>query len=217
MATEIFSLNGSRTASNRNHAVNGKSAAPTRRSARTRVGASTPGSRVPGADFPVTPLSLLERAFTLIELLVVIAIIAILAAILMPVLHSAEIRAQEVQCINNLKQLEGGGFTYSQDNADVMLPNAVLGAGAGTNVSWCGEEAESISSPVDANTNVALYQDSILGPYLGGQIAVYHCPGDTVPSPNGPRIRSYSMNCQMGALYGPVQSVCASENPGYVY
>ena len=44
-------------------------------------------------------------AFTLIELLVVIAIIAILAALLLPVLASAKGNAIRVACINDLKQL----------------------------------------------------------------------------------------------------------------
>jgi len=52
------------------------------------------------------PLSVARRlAFTLVELLVVIAIIGILIAILMPVISSAKLRAYEVQCANNLRQL----------------------------------------------------------------------------------------------------------------
>lgn len=61
-------------------------------------------------------------AFTLIELLVVIAIIAILAAILLPVLSQSEERGKRTRCMSNLKQIAEGALVYANDNKDVVLP-----------------------------------------------------------------------------------------------
>src|SRR5277367_3046069 len=70
-----------------------------------------------------------RNAFTLIELLVVIAIIAILAAMLLPALAAAKRRAQQISCINNLKQLGLGFMLYVPDYADTMPSDASHGAG----------------------------------------------------------------------------------------
>jgi len=65
-----------------------------------------------------------KGAFTLIELLVVIAIIAILAGVLLPVLHQAQIRGETAACIDHQKQLGTAFVMYANDNSDYCVGNA---------------------------------------------------------------------------------------------
>jgi prepilin-type N-terminal cleavage/methylation domain-containing protein/prepilin-type processing-associated H-X9-DG protein len=59
-----------------------------------------------------------RTGFTLIELLVVVAIIAILAAMLLPVLARAREQAARAVCLGNLKQLILISLMYAQDNEE---------------------------------------------------------------------------------------------------
>jgi len=54
--------------------------------------------------------------FTLIELLVVISIIAVLIAILIPMLSTAREHGQRVVCLSNLRQLTLAWITYAEEN-----------------------------------------------------------------------------------------------------
>jgi prepilin-type N-terminal cleavage/methylation domain-containing protein len=66
----------------------------------------------------------IEKGFTLIELLVVIATIAILAALLLPVLNAAKDKARRTTCLSNLRQISAGIRMYSDDANDTSPSSA---------------------------------------------------------------------------------------------
>jgi prepilin-type N-terminal cleavage/methylation domain-containing protein/prepilin-type processing-associated H-X9-DG protein len=145
-------------------------------------------------------------SFTLIELLVVIAIIAILAALLLPVLQKAKIKAQGIQCMNNTRQLCLAWTMYAGDNNDRLVLNQNLGGTGSTNYHcWVNGWLDwGLSS---ANTNTSFLTDpnnAELAGYIARNASVYKCPADNFLSIAqhsagwDKRVRSISMNYWMG-------------------
>jgi prepilin-type N-terminal cleavage/methylation domain-containing protein len=154
-----------------------------------------------------------KRGFTLIELLVVIAIIAILAAMLLPALSMAKQQAQAVQCLNNGNQLGKAWNLYAGDNNDACVNNF------GINETEADESVYQDTwvldvmdwSTANQNTNTALLQEGLLGPYMSKSVGCYRCPSDVflsqaqIQAKFQARARSYSMNNFLGHF-----SHCAS-------
>ena len=126
----------------------------------------------------------------------VIAIIAILAALLLPALARAKAKAEAVTCSNNIQQLSLAWVLYAGDNEDRLVNNHGVPETLARRQTWANNVQDWQSS--DDNTNLVYLTDSKLGPYAGRSAKVYKCPSDRESAPNGPRIRSMSMNCLVG-------------------
>jgi prepilin-type N-terminal cleavage/methylation domain-containing protein len=146
-----------------------------------------------------------KRAFTLIELLVVIAIIAILAALLLPVLSRAKESSRRLGCASNLRQLDLACKMYSSENGGELVSCWPLGSGGFpvNPYSWCPGWA-CYSQPRPAYGSDPEYNCTNLYSLQHGAIwrsvksaAVYRCPSDTRSLGGLPVLRSYSMNSWM--------------------
>ena len=147
------------------------------------------------------------RAFTLIELLVVIAIIAILAALLLPVLNKAKARGLGIACTSNSKQLGLAWHLYADDNAGRLVNNGVFNGWGTYSGPQTGQPIETpnwVYGMMDWTTspditNSQLIANGQLFPYVQ-QAKIYKCPADQYLSPPqaasgfAQRVRSVSMN-----------------------
>jgi prepilin-type N-terminal cleavage/methylation domain-containing protein/prepilin-type processing-associated H-X9-DG protein len=161
-----------------------------------------------------------QRGFTLIELLVVIAIIAILAAMLLPVLSRAKQRAQGISCMNNSKQLALAALTYANDFSDLFLPNPD-DANPTTGYCWVTALAEGgmPNDPATTYPNNHAFDPDILkdptqdlvAPYIGNAVGVFVCPAD-------PRHGLYdgSDSSKAGQMVNVARSVAMNQGVGCV-
>ena len=161
------------------------------------------------------PTSRIEKnftkpAFTLIELLVTIAIIAILASLLLPALTKTKTKAEAITCLNNLKQLTLAWGLYADENNELLVNNHGVPETLARRQTWANNVEDWLAS--DDNTNVILLTEAKLGPFANRSTGIYKCPGDRVPAPNGPHIRSMSMN----SLVGNPGELTNRYNPTYV-
>jgi len=109
------------------------------------------------------------RAFTLIELLVVISVIAILAALLLPGLRSAQETGRTGQCASNLRQIGAAMNLFANDNSNCFPESGPI-------IPW---------NVTDPTTNHQSWMQQ-LGPYLGNPqdpatttSSVFTCPSSS--------------------------------------
>src|SRR5262245_62347100 len=154
-----------------------------------------------------------RKGFTLIELLVAVATVAILAALLLPVLGKAKIKAQRASCMSNLRQLGFGWIMYAHDNNGMLAESY---GGSSSNAWVYGN----MKKPGEA-TDATLIAQGKLFPYVR-DTKVYRCPGSKSVM-FGPKtvelVRSYSMNCFMGGrdpLLAPIPPTAKDYVPFFV-
>ena len=164
-----------------------------------------------------------RKAFTLIELLVVIAVIAILMAILIPVLGAAKKQATMARCLSNHRNLLIGWISYADENDGKLVSNGACYDTPTDSSPWVHSPKDfagnDLGSPAPATITDA---DRFRGIQMGAlweyikDVDAYHCPGDNRRSTRrSPRdcFRSYSISY----AFGPLREGDLTPRGGYRY
>jgi len=120
-----------------------------------------------------------HRAFTLIELLVVIAIITILAALLLPALAAAKVKAKSAACQSNLRQVGLAMHVYASENGGIIPFGPKAGAFTSPMNLYPSTGAPTSLISLGSGAPVAL--GLLLGQQLAAQPKVLFCPGRDQP------------------------------------
>ena len=165
------------------------------------------------------------NAFTLIELLTVMAVIAILAALLLPVLTAAKSKAYGVTCLNNERQLMFASLLYVDDFHDALPYNLGIAEIKKLEArhwfwNWTSPVLDWETVNTD-NTNTVLLTQGGIGPYTSRTARIYRCPADKAVSDIQAaagwteRVRSFSMNAMVGNVGEYLQDGANVNNPDY--
>ena len=145
--------------------------------------------------------------FTLIELLVVIAIVAILAGLLLPGLSAAKHKAQNIQCMDQLRQMTLAWKLYTEDHHGVLLYASVLNA-ADSEFAWLHARNDYDGANRANWDPEASIKTSPIWRYGADSVRLWKCPADksTVTVNGSPvrRVWSTAMNTWVGGFSGSV-------------
>ena len=160
-----------------------------------------------------------QGGFTLIELLVVIAIIALLMAIMIPVVGRVKRQAAGSVCLSNQHQLVLAWILYAQDNDDKLVGgHDGYASSPSKDYDWV-QLPRTLDGVVVARANATL-EDEIRGcqrgalfPYVK-EVDLYHCPGDRRNRTEMTH-RSYGIPGGMNGDVGTGASSWLMQNWGY--
>ena len=140
-----------------------------------------------------------NRGFSLVELLTVIAIIAILAAIIFPVMATVKDRARQSQCLTNLQQIAQAIQVFKLDNRRYpeILGSPVRLPGTGKNLGpiWPGDGDPEMFENVKDQYLFAEYIKTIAG---------FHCPSSKVTNSRDAIVHYKAVGGAAAASYLPV-------------
>jgi prepilin-type N-terminal cleavage/methylation domain-containing protein/prepilin-type processing-associated H-X9-DG protein len=146
-----------------------------------------------------------RKAFTLVELLVVIGIIALLIAILLPVLNKAREQANQIKCLSNVRQIGMAFFMYADANYGRFPYSAPYAANEVDNEDWIWwQEVPVAPTGTNYGRPIVDFDSSAIAAYLSRPLNpnLFRCPSDDTSNrlsqgPGGYYRYSYSMNMHM--------------------